>query len=87
MDDATRRVCRDVGENVYGLRRQRGWTQREVAERMDVEESAVRRIESGRYNLTIGTVALVARALGVAPHELLQPAPRTPKRRPGRPTA
>jgi hypothetical protein len=52
---------------------------------MDVEESAVRRIESGRYNLTIGTVAEVARVFAVPAHELLLPAPRTPRRRPGRP--
>jgi transcriptional regulator with XRE-family HTH domain len=80
-----RRACRDVGENAYRLRRRGGWTQKQLADRMDVSESEVRRFESGEDDMKISTLTRLADALGVKPGELLRHARRTAKRRPGRP--
>jgi transcriptional regulator with XRE-family HTH domain len=85
VDEATRRVCRNVGENVYRVRRLRGWTQNDLADRMDVTESEVRRFEAGKSEMRIGTLVRLAEALEVTAADLLLPAARTPKRHPGRP--
>jgi transcriptional regulator with XRE-family HTH domain len=81
----TNAVSRDVGENVYRLRSLRRWTKKQLAERMDANESEVTRYESGAKHLRLGTLVRIATALEVEAHVLLMPAARTPKRRPGRP--
>jgi transcriptional regulator with XRE-family HTH domain len=85
VDHITRRVCRNVAENVYRVRTSHGWTQKELADRMEVTESEVRRFEAGKTNLRVGTLARLAAALNVDTGELLQPAAVSAKRRPGRP--
>ena len=85
VDETTRRVCRDVAENVYRLCGLHRWTQKELADRMDVTESEIRRFEAGKTQLRIGTLVRLAVALEVETHELLMSAARTSKRRPGRP--
>ena len=83
--DPAKRACRDVAGNVYRLRRLRGWTQRELAERMGTTSTVIRRFETGKRELRFGTLLRLAAALEVETHALLMPAPRTPKRPPGRP--
>lgn len=59
--------------HVKRLRRERGLTQRELADLLGVRQPFVARIESGRGNLSLRKVETIARALGVDPHELLVP--------------
>lgn len=61
-------------------------TQREVAELADVEPSSYARMEGGRQNLTLDTLALIAGVFGVPAIALLEPAtgPVAPRVR-GRP--
>lgn len=51
------------------LRKQRGLTQGELAERMSVEQPTVQRWESGKREPSISTLQDIARALGVRPSE------------------
>jgi ribosome-binding protein aMBF1 (putative translation factor) len=53
------------GKRVRALRRERGLSQEEVAERAAVDPKHVQAIEHGRKNVTFATIQGVARALGV----------------------
>ena len=59
-DDLVARVARRLAE----VRRERGITQEELAERLDTAERNVRRIEAGQ-NITLRTLSRIAVALGV----------------------
>lgn len=81
---ATDRVIADVGRRVAELRGRAGLTQEVLAARLGVSVQYVRRIEAGT-NLTLRSLAIVARALGEDTSALLAvPADRT-RPRPGRP--
>lgn len=55
-----------LAENLRRHRQQRGWSQREVARRSGLSLSTVQGAE-GTAQTTVGTVELLARALGVTP--------------------
>jgi transcriptional regulator with XRE-family HTH domain len=59
------------GERVRLLRRRRGWTQRELAERAGVTHTTIVRLERGGSDPNISTIRKVAEALGVSPAEVL----------------
>lgn len=84
MLGAADRLVRSVGRRVAELRRETGRTQRELAETLGVSVQYVQRIEQGRENLTLRSLAELATALAAPASELLT-APRSlaPKR--GRP--
>jgi transcriptional regulator with XRE-family HTH domain len=85
VDEATR-VCTDLGLRVIELRRGHGWTQEQLAERSQLDERDVRRIEAGE-NTTVHTLVRIAHAFRV-PIGALFEAPRSRAvRRPGRPAA
>lgn len=76
-----------VGECIAEVRRRVGLTQEQLAERLDVIPRVVQKIESGRTNLTLRTVARIADALGVDPGMLVvgTPRPKTTAKAPARP--
>ena len=76
-------VIADVGQRVAEIRRERGWTQQDFADRLKMEPQSIQRIERGT-NLTIRSLVRVARVLGVATITLFEP-PMARARRPGRP--
>lgn len=82
-DELLARVGRRIGE----LRERAGVTQRHVAEVLETNVSNYQRIENGEQNLTLRTLAVIARALGVKTQDLLAPSEGTAaKKRPrGRP--
>jgi transcriptional regulator with XRE-family HTH domain len=59
------RLQRQVGRRVADLRRGKGWTQDEFAERLEVSLKYVQRVEAGTENLTLGSLARLAGQLGV----------------------
>jgi transcriptional regulator with XRE-family HTH domain len=61
-----RRPALDVAESVIRLRRLRGLSQTQLAERMNTKQPAIARIESGEANVKIGTLAELAEALDTA---------------------
>ena len=66
-DAFVRRVARRIAE----VRRQRGLTQEQLAERVGTSVRALQRTEAGAQNLTLRSVARLALALGVKPEELI----------------
>jgi transcriptional regulator with XRE-family HTH domain len=77
-------TLRDVGRRAAEERIHRGWTQEEFAERMSFSLKFTQRIEAGRENLTIRSLANLAKHLGVEVIALFRK-PRTKKPKPGRP--
>jgi transcriptional regulator with XRE-family HTH domain len=62
-----------VGENFARLRRDRGYTQEQVAERSGFSQQYISGLERGRRNPTIVTLFELAEAVGSSPAELLRP--------------
>ena len=61
-----------LGGNVQRLRLKRGWTQEYFAELTGVDLSYAQRVERGEVNVTLGSLAIFADALGVLPSALLR---------------
>jgi transcriptional regulator with XRE-family HTH domain len=69
-------------ERLARLRKERGWTQVELAERVGITQRLVSDYERGRLRLNADIVVRLANALEIATDELLQPtATQTPLRR------
>ncbi|MCC6214176.1 MAG: helix-turn-helix transcriptional regulator [Polyangiaceae bacterium] len=77
-------MVKSVGRRVAELRRAQGRTQRALAEVLGVSVQYVQRIEQGRENLTLRSLAELAIALD-APASALLLTPSTLARRRGRP--
>ena len=65
MRDAQRGVRLRVGRNVRSLRRDRGWSQEKLAERVGNTYKHVGQIERGEVNVTIDILASIAAGLSV----------------------
>jgi transcriptional regulator with XRE-family HTH domain len=78
------RALKDVGRPVAELRRERGWTQEQLAERLGLQTNNLQRIELGMQNLTVRSLARLANGLGVKLPSLFE-TPRSHVVRPGRP--
>lgn len=73
-----------IGLRVAELRISRGLTQEQLAERIGLSTRYMQRIEAGRQNFTLATLARLGDLLGVQARELLRK-PRPRVRKPGRP--
>lgn len=74
-DDA---YAREVAELVRATRKARGWTQAELAHRLDIESATLSRYEVGARALPLPLLARCAEALGVPAATLLPGAPAEP---------
>src|SRR6266536_835805 len=61
----------DVGQRIRAIREARGWTQSDLAARLQRTQTAVSYWESGRRSLSLDDLVEVARVLGVPNAELL----------------
>ena len=52
-----------IGKEISDLRKQRGMTQQDVADRADIKRPHVTRVELGRYNFGFDTLQAIADAL------------------------
>jgi len=77
-------VMRGVGRRVAELRAERGLTQQEAADALEMALKSYQRIEAGAQNLTLRTLVRVAGAFGARAVDLLS-APVSHKVRRGRP--
>ncbi len=65
---------RHIGERVYWLRDEHGWTQEELAREAGVSPTTISHIESGAIERPrMNTVRRVARAFGISTEELISP--------------
>ncbi|MCQ2009184.1 MAG: helix-turn-helix transcriptional regulator [Sporolactobacillus sp.] len=53
-----------LARQLIDLRKQRGLTQKQLAKRVETQQSSISRAENGDHNLTIGTMAKITRGLG-----------------------
>lgn len=58
---------------VRELRGQRGWSQAELAERLDVSRQTVNAIETGKYDPSLPLAFSLARLFGKRIEELFEP--------------
>ena len=66
MTDEQRQQLRDrIGLRVVALRKMRGWSQQEMANRAGLQRTHVGRIETGRYAVTLETLQAIAEAIGM----------------------
>jgi transcriptional regulator with XRE-family HTH domain len=82
-----RAIVDDFGRRVGEARREREWTQAQLAERWGVSVYYVQLVERGRENMTLESIALLASVLRVKPASLLESPKSRARRRPGRPKA
>lgn len=60
-----------LGENLASIRKSRNLTLRELSERCNVDFSAIGKIEKGKKNISVLTLADLAQGLEVHPKKLL----------------
>jgi transcriptional regulator with XRE-family HTH domain len=72
MDEQTRQVMTHVADLVTDVRRARGVSIAELAQRSKIEEPRLTRILGGEEDLQIETVFLLAAALDATPASLLR---------------
>lgn len=84
MAGETEKVLVRVGRRVAELRNERGFTQEALAERLGMQAPNYAKIEQGRANATLTTLARVAKGLGVDIAALFVP-PTAGASKPGRP--
>lgn len=65
-------VMRNLGNNIRALRKSMSITQEELSFRAGVSLSQVARIETGKINTTVSTLAAIAKALGVELDQIMK---------------
>ena len=65
------RLMERVGQNVKRLRRQRGWTQQVLAERIGTSQVYVAQVEGAAKELSLEMLGRFAKALRVKPGRLV----------------
>ena len=70
MPEAARKP--DVGGAIRALRKEKGWSQSELARRAKLTPATVSRIESGARDGDIETLVLIAAGLGLALYLLIK---------------
>ncbi len=59
-----------VGKVIARLRKDKGWTQDQLAEKAKLAKNTVQKIETAQSGLTANNIELISGALGVHPSEL-----------------
>jgi transcriptional regulator with XRE-family HTH domain len=67
------RAIKDIGRRIAEIRRERGLTQEETAERLGLQTNNLQRIELGMQNLTVRSLVRLANGLGVGLAALCEP--------------
>ncbi len=70
--DPRREVLRKLGERVRSYRHERGYTQEDLAESLQLSVAYVSLIERGGRNPPFTTVVAIADALGISPREIVE---------------
>lgn len=61
-----------VGKKLRSLRRQRGWSQTDMAERLNLSMATISNLETGRTQITVDYLVAFAAALGLAPGDFFK---------------
>ena len=74
-------IRRQVGRNLKRIRKERGWSQEELAFESGLHRTYISGIERGVRNPTLRTMSILASALDVKPSQLLKAAEGRPRAR------
>jgi transcriptional regulator with XRE-family HTH domain len=66
------RIQRQFGARLKSIRQQKGFSQEALALACDLDRSYVGGVERGERNISLINIHKIARALGIAPKELMQ---------------
>lgn len=72
MDEAAEADAKRFGRNVFLTRRNRGYSQAELAARSAVTVDGISKVELGKRSPRLATILALADGLGVDPCELLK---------------
>jgi len=64
-------LLREVGQRVSRARRDRGWSQEQLAEAIDIQPTTLSRLETGDRAVSLSTLGRMAEALDVGLGDLL----------------
>ena len=66
----TEELRRQLGRRIRQLRQAQGWTQRELAERCEMDAMYLGSTERGERNITIDNIQKITNGLGIEAHQL-----------------
>lgn len=73
-------ICKQVGLNVQRLRREKGWSQEDLAFECGLHRTYISGVERGIRNPTVTVIAKIAKTLSVDAGDLLETQRRKAKR-------
>ena len=53
-----------IGQHIAQLRKEQGMTQKDLADRVEMQRAHIARIEAGRYSVGLDTLTAIGQALG-----------------------
>lgn len=62
-----------MNNRIQELRQQRGWSQRDLASRLEVSRQTVNALERGRYDPSLPLAFAIARLFGLTIEDIFQP--------------
>ena len=65
-------ICVQLGGRIRTLRQKRGWTQFEMAERVGIDSSYLAEVETGKIEICVRNLALIAEAFGLKAWQILK---------------
>ncbi|MDF1676633.1 MAG: helix-turn-helix transcriptional regulator [Vicingaceae bacterium] len=60
-----------LGDRIANLRKNKGWTQAELAEKLNIQRSSLTRIELGNVNSSINMLRKIAKAFDIKTSKLI----------------
>ena len=67
-----------MNNHIKALRAERGWSQAELAEMLEVSRQSVNAIETGRYDPSLPLAFAISRLFGQPIESIFSPDPETP---------
>ena len=65
-------TAKKLGENIRRIRKEKGMTQIELCQKLEVDRAYMSNVENGNKNPTLATIEKIAKALSVSLNELIK---------------
>jgi len=65
-------ICIRLGNRIRALRKKRGWTQFEMSEHIGLDRSYLAEVETGKIEICVRNLGLIAQGLELEPWKLLK---------------
>ena len=64
-------IKKTIGSHVYRLRKQRGWTQAQLAEKLDLTNETISRVEGGKLGISLNLLERMLAVFGISAGEFM----------------